>query len=150
MYEMGFSSISSFLRLVMLVDAGACDPTVCAGGCHQDSPLVPNSRLVLFREPCSLSFRTLSIRSCAALEGHTSKRHRKRTHGFSKGSGCSSWSPPISFPSPAFSSPHHRTLHISIPPIFRSTHSLASKMPTSVLTYIHSPVLVNPWTYPLF
>src|SRR5262249_23019673 len=43
----------------------------------------------------------------------------------------------------------HLTLHNNIPPIFRSTHSLASMTPLSVMTKRHSPGFVRPFTYPL-
>lgn len=47
--------------------------------------------------------------------------------------------------------PYHlyqRTRQSNIPPIFLSTHSLASNIPLSVQTNIHSPTLVNPGTIP--
>lgn len=42
----------------------------------------------------------------------------------------------------------YNTLHNSIPPTFLSTHSLASKIPLSVLINIHSPGFVSPFTNP--
>ena len=48
----------------------------------------------------------------------------------------------------AILNPLHKTLHKSIPPIFLSTHSLASKIPLSVLTNKHSPGFPIPFTLP--
>ncbi len=45
--------------------------------------------------------------------------------------------------------PFYKTLHKSIPPIFLSAHSLASRIPLSVLTKIHSPGFLRPFTYPV-
>ena len=45
---------------------------------------------------------------------------------------------------------HYQTLHNTIPPTLLSTHSLLSKIPRSVETYMHSPGLVKPSTYPAF
>lgn len=51
-------------------------------------------------------------------------------------------------PSNPYTCLHHLTRQSNIPPIFLSTHSLASKIPLSVQTNIHSPTLVNPGTIP--
>lgn len=73
-----------------------------------------------------------SMSRMARIDGHTFKRLTQSKQKLY---------PPRSYPC-------YRTLHNNIPPIFLSTHSLASRMPLSVLTYRHSPGRVKPSTYP--